>query len=141
MTSNIATASLQALLDREAIRELAVRYCHYMWQQDMRVVGLYTDDGRYGQSGGRGQLEQMYAETFAGDLAPHPFAGNHVIDFDGPDHATGCCYNDLRITRDGIRTLTIGFWRDEYVRINGEWKFKERQFTALDNAQVPDPAP
>ena len=130
------SAELQALLDREAIRDIARLYCHYMWQHDMRVVDLYTDDGRFGENQGRAELLAMYERSFAGALDPHPFAGNHVIELDGPDHATGFCYNDLRIKRDGTRTLAIGFWRDDYAKVDGAWKFRDRQFTFYDEASI-----
>jgi hypothetical protein len=122
--------ALRELLDRDAIRELAVRYCHCMWQHDIAVVSLFSPDGRFGAKQGREALERFYAGVFAGSSTPHPFAGNHVIDFDGPDHATGTCYNDLRIDRGG-HALVIGYWKDEYVRVGGAWKFKSRDFTTV----------
>jgi len=128
--TTVDNAALRELLDRDAIRELAVRYCHCIWQRNIAVVGLFAEDGRFGPTQGREQLRQFYTKVFTQSPSdPHPFAGNHVIDFDGPDHATGTCYNDLRVNNEGFRALNIGWWSDEYVRVNGAWKFKARDFT------------
>lgn len=128
--TEIDEGALRALLDREEIRELGLKYCHYMWQKDMRVVDLYTEDGRYGdRASGRSALIDFYTGAFENVAYPHPYAHNHVVEFDGPDHATGVCYNDLRFLDDGVMRIIAGFWADEYVSVDGAWKFKSRDFT------------
>ena len=37
---------IDEMLDREAIRDLAVRYCHHIWRDEVDAVGtLFTADG------------------------------------------------------------------------------------------------
>ena len=37
---------VREMLDREAIRDLPVRYCHYVWTNDVDgMMGLFTEDG------------------------------------------------------------------------------------------------
>ena len=127
--TEVDASALRALLDREEIRELGLKYCHYMWQKDIRVVELYTEDGRFGDWVGRSVLIEMYSNLFRGTAYPHPYAHNHVVDFDGADHATGVCYNDLRYLDEGTMRIVAGFWRDEYVKVDGAWKFKVREWT------------
>ena len=123
-------AALRELLERDAIRELARRYCHRVWQRDIRVIELFAADGRFGKAQGRDELLKFY--TAAIDPAgsnPHPYVNNHVVDFQGPDRATGTAYSDIRLDDNGFRALNVGYWRDEYVRVAGEWKFKSRDYT------------
>jgi hypothetical protein len=127
--TDIDEGALRAVIDREEIRELGLLYCHYMWTKDMQVVDLYTEDGRFGDRAGQTALNEMYSSIFQGTAYPHPYAHNHVVEFDGAEHATGVCYNDLRYLDDGVMRIISGFWKDEYVRVNGAWKFKVRQWT------------
>lgn len=127
--TEVDAGALRALLDRDEIRELGLKYCHYMWTKDMRVVDLYSEEGRFGERLGRSALVEMYTGTFAGAAYPHPYAHNHVVEFDSADHATGVCYNDLRYLDEGVMRIIAGFWRDEYVKVDGAWKFKVREFT------------
>jgi hypothetical protein len=126
------TAQLQQLLDREAIRDLAARYAHLVWQnQPLATVELFTEDGvvDLGADGGRieGQqaLRAIYSEK-VGSMMLHPFVHNHIIELDG-DHASGIAYMDLRCIRDGQSLMGSGYYEDQYVREDGVWKFRYRK--------------
>ena len=58
--------------------------------------------------------------------------GNHYFEVDGDDHATGRVYVDLfevRIENDSPKTVHhLGWYDDEYIRVEGEWKIKQRHF-------------
>jgi len=76
----------------------------------MRIVDLFTRDGVFGESAGRDALVKAYQATFeraATVLGPLPFIHNHVIEFDGPDRATGRCYLDLRWTTNDAAARSV----------------------------------
>ena len=136
---------VQELADREAIRELARRYAHYVWQKEVRAAAdLFTEDGvmdtgTQAPIQGREAIFATYSTVFAqSDF--FPFVHNHVIDLDG-DSARGTCYLDLRATQEGRRMIGFGVYEDAYVRVAGEWKFRSRSLRI--NELVPlreDPA-
>ncbi len=125
---------IQRLADLEAIRDLARRYAHFVWQeQPLAAVELFAVDGvmDMGEDGaieGRDNLRAVYSQKVGGDMMLHPFVHNHVIELDG-DEASGTCYLDLRCTRDGESLMGSGYYDDRYVREHGEWKFKSRKLT------------
>ena len=130
---------LQALLDREAIRELPVLYCHYVWKNDVEgIVGLFSAEGVFDAPGlgrvtGHARLREAYARALQG-LAPKPFIHNHVVTLEGPDRATGACYVELRALNQPEAGTIAGFYDDLYVRENGRWRFGERKATLLSEA-------
>ena len=130
---------LQALLDREAIRELPVLYCHYVWKNDVAgIVGLFSEDGVFDAPGlgrvtGRTQLQAAYERALKG-LAPKPFIHNHVVTLEAPDRATGNCYVELRALNQPEAGTITGYYDDVYVKENGRWRFRERKATLLSEA-------
>ncbi len=126
--------TIQRLADLEAIRDLARRYAHFVWQeQPLDAVELFAADGvmDMGEDGtieGRDNLRAVYSDKVGGEMMLHPFVHNHVIDLDG-DEASGTCYLDLRCTREGESLMGSGYYDDHYVREKGEWKFKSRKLT------------
>ena len=127
-------ALIQEVIDREAIRTLPVRYCHCVWQKDPDSwASLFTTDGEISTTDpsmppakGREALRKM----IAGGLdtsQPRPFIHNHVIKLLGSDKATGTCYVEVRMIRDGKNWSLRGWYDDEYAKEGGEWKFKSRR--------------
>jgi ketosteroid isomerase-like protein len=133
MASVSIEAQVRELADREAIRDLARRYAHYVWQLDVRAaIALFTEDGEMDTGdgppiAGRDALIGAY-QAMLGDGGFQPFVHNHVIDLHG-DEATGTCYLDLRATQDGRSMIGSGFYDDRYVRVDGEWRFRSRKLT------------
>jgi hypothetical protein len=128
---------VQEMLDREAIRDLPVRYCHCVWKNDIEgIVNLFTHDGSISvpndpslpDAQGRDNLLKMYKQAL-GDLTPRPFIHNHVVDLQGPDRATGTCYVEIRATREGKSWIGAGYYDDEYAKVGGKWKFRSRKVT------------
>jgi len=124
-------ALLRELADREAIRDLACRYAHHVWQKQVAAaVDLFTEDGEMdtGEAPllrGRAALLDAY-ERMLGDAHFQPFVSNHVIVLDG-DEASGTCYLDLRATVEGRSMIGSGHYEDRYRRVGGEWKFQSRR--------------
>jgi hypothetical protein len=134
MAANV-DAQLQGVIDREAIRELPVKYCHCVWQKDLDSwVNLFTSDGAIstndpklpGAAQGREGLRKMISSGLD-TMKPRPFIHNHVIKLLGPDKATGTCYVEVRMIRDGKNWSLCGWYDDEYAKEGGEWKFKSRR--------------
>lgn len=133
MSINDADATLRALADREAIRELAVRYAHGVWTKDVAALtALFTQDGQMDTGGGqllsgREAIRATYERVFARDDY-FPFVHNHVIDLDG-DNASGTCYLDLRAVTGDRRMAGFGSYRDDYARTPDGWRFRSRTLT------------
>ncbi|MGA2410548.1 MAG: nuclear transport factor 2 family protein [Candidatus Binataceae bacterium] len=128
-------ALLQGVLDREAIRDLPLRYCHCVWQKDLDSwVNLFTSDGSIsasdpklaGAAKGHDELRKMIGSGLE-TMKPRPFIHNHVINLLGPDRAAGTCYVEVRMIRDGKNWSLRGWYDDEYAKAGGEWKFKSRR--------------
>ncbi len=122
---------VQELADVEAIRDLARRYAHYVWQQDASgVVGLFAENGEMDTGDrpviqGHKALLEAYDAMFASSEF-HPMVHNHVIDLRG-NRATGTCYLGLRAVVDGKDMIGNGYYHDRYIRVGEEWKFQSRK--------------
>ncbi|MBX7160303.1 MAG: nuclear transport factor 2 family protein [Acidimicrobiia bacterium] len=126
-------ALVRELLDREEIRDLASRYVDCVWRRDVEgVVDLFADDAtletdEFPPVTGRADLLDAYKMVFARDRL-EPWVQNHIVDVDG-DTATGRCFLDLRMVHDGKRLFGAGYYDDEYVRVDGRWRFGRRKVT------------
>ena len=47
-----------------------------------------------------------------------------MIELTGPDSATGTCYVEVHMLREGKKWEMRGWYNDEYAKVGGEWKFK-----------------
>jgi ketosteroid isomerase-like protein len=125
--------TVRELADLEAIRDLARRYAHCVWQKDIAgAVELFAEDGVMDTGDrpaihGREALLEAYQGMIGGaDL--QPFVHNHVVELRG-ERAVGTCYLDLRATVDGKSMIGAGRYDDEYVRVGGHWRFQSRKLT------------
>jgi hypothetical protein len=125
--------TVQELADTGAIRDLARRYAHYVWQQDASgAVGLFAENGEMDTGDrpvirGHKALLEAYDSMFASSEF-RPMVHNHIIDLTG-NRATGTCYLDLRAVVDGKDMIGNGYYQDQYVRVGAEWKFQSRKLT------------
>jgi hypothetical protein len=128
---------MQALIDKDAIRDLVLCYSRGVDRQDFALLRtLYTKDAVEENHGGHyaGSAEGYidWLETSLPRLAitTHGVL-NHLIVLDGSDHAQGevYCIAYHRIPKDG------GGWFDQihgmryldhYAKINGHWLFARR---------------
>jgi hypothetical protein len=127
------------LADREAIRDLPVRYCDCVWQNDLKtMVELFAEDGFFVVKGrqreavtkGRAELLKMY-QTALGDMTPRPYIHNHVVNLQSKTKATGRCYVELRSASKNMEWIGTGFYDDDYVKVGEHWKFASRRFTSI----------
>jgi hypothetical protein len=145
--------TIAELADREAIRDLPVRYCDCVWRNDVAgIVALFTADGSFtvktadGETvhKGREALIKTYTEGLR-DLQPRPYIHNHVVELGYYGRATGRCYLDLRSEKRAMEWIGAGHYDDEYVKVGESWKFASRYFTAIrldsaERASRPKPA-
>lgn len=132
--------AVRECLDREAIRQLPARYCHYVRTRDVdAILDLYAPDGVFevppnmadgGVRTGRAAIEATFRDNLE-RMDPWPFTHNHVVDFEGPDRARGFVYTEFRLGSEGMRAAFVGVYEDVYVRIDGAWKFQSRALSSV----------
>ena len=125
-------ARLDRLESKDAIRELTAAYCFAVAEgRGEDIVAMFTDDGVFKMRGrtwsGRAELTEMYDNVDAGGATPKPFIQNHVISVDG-DEASGRCGVEIRMVHKGESYTVAGHYYDSYRRLDGEWRFAERDF-------------
>lgn len=140
MTQTTDQGVLRELADKEAIRDLARYYAHFVWQRDVPAIAeLFTEDAQVDTPelptiSGRQAILESYQKMLGTDEF-HPFVHNHVVELDG-DVATGTCYLDLRATIDGKELISSGVYDDRYERVDGTWKFAYRKVTMFTFASL-----
>ncbi|MDX1735676.1 MAG: nuclear transport factor 2 family protein [Halioglobus sp.] len=134
----MADATLEARIDRleslDEIRQLAAKYSLSLDMRDLDAhVNLFAPDIRVSRDHtGRSHLKRWLDDTlrlqFTG-TSHH--IGNHIIEFDDPDHAHGVVYSKNEHETpcaDGSTEWVIMqmlYW-DNYERIDGRWLFRRR---------------
>ena len=132
---------IQELLDRESLRNLAIRYCHFVRAGEIdKIVDLYADDAGFelppglkeGLSGQHDGRSSIRASLVAGLplYKPWPFVHNHMIEFLTDDTARGWLHSEVRFGTRNLETGMIVAYEDDYVRERGIWKFKNRKVNA-----------
>ncbi len=134
---------VQQLTDREAIRDLRYRYHEYVNEGKFaQIPTLFTDDGELdfahlGKAKGPEELKRFFGAL----NEPRPEAGNrpritwvkqfihnHIVQVRG-DRGEGFAYLEAKPIFNGEAFLVAARYDDEYVRQNGEWKFKKMSLT------------
>jgi len=116
--------------DRESIRELLHKYCHYADAPDAdKWAALFTEDGSFHIGSepveGRPALREL-ASGFAGG-GMHVSA-NAVISLEG-DRATVSSYVLLLGGAEDPTVRLGGRYEDILRKVDGEWLFASRQFS------------
>jgi len=134
MTDDTLLARIDRLESLDAIRQLAAKYSLSLDMRDLDAhVNLFVEDIRVSRDQvGRAHLKQWLDDTlrlqFTG-TSHH--IGNHIIEFEDPDHAHGVVYskNEHETPRaDGGTEWVIMqmlYW-DNYERRAGRWYFRRR---------------
>ena len=131
--------TLEERIDRleslAAIQQLPHRYGVAIDSRDMdMMVDLFVPDVRVGRDEvGRDALKRWFTRTMSRSRASCHFIGNHVVDFDDADHASGIvyCHDELDHPHEGQWVQgQLQYW-DSYRRIDGEWYFERRRFHRL----------
>lgn len=126
-------SSIEERFDRleslDAIRQLVAKYCLALDMRDLDgLCGLFPEDVRVSRTQrGRRALkvwfDQTLREQFTGTAH---VTGNHIIDFEEPNHARGLVYSrNEHETGDEWIIMTMMYW-DRYERIEGTWLIRRR---------------
>ena len=124
------------LEDIEAIKRLKARYCeicdHEGYDADA-MASLFTEDGVWdGEGVGRAEGREAIRELFAGIAkvtgGSQHIVANPLIEVDG-DQAQGVWHLIAAVTQsDGTTDSnwpgTAARYHEDYVKQNGEWKFR-----------------
>lgn len=134
MSDNSLAARIDRLESLDEIRQLAAKYSLSLDMRDLDAhVNLFAADIRVSrEKTGRASLKRWLDDTlrlqFTG-TSHH--IGNHIIEFDDPDHAHGVVYSKNEHETpcaDGSVEWVIMqmlYW-DNYERIDGRWYFRRR---------------
>lgn len=124
-----AEGRLDRLESLDAIRQLVAQYCLALDMRDLdSLCGLFPEDVRVSRAAsGRRALKVWFDETLREQFTGTAHVtGNHVIEFDDPDHARGVVYSrNEHETGDAWVIMTMIYW-DRYERIADRWLFRRR---------------
>ncbi|HLG85856.1 MAG TPA: nuclear transport factor 2 family protein [Alphaproteobacteria bacterium] len=128
---------LQALLAREAIRELVGSYSRGVDRQDFALLrSLYTPEAIEDDHGGaysgsaEGYVDWLERVMVRVENSAH-LVHSHLIALEGSERAQGEVYvsghSRLRLEEGGFEDLTHGMrYLDHYAKWNGRWLFARR---------------
>lgn len=120
--------ALERVVARDEIRQLAYRYAYAVDHRDIDLlVSLFVPDVRVGGEHGQGALRAFWERTLAGVGVTVLHVGNHIIDFDDPEHARGVVYTIARLEHGGRWIEQAIRYDDTYERRDGRWLFARRR--------------
>ncbi|MBF9002419.1 nuclear transport factor 2 family protein [Vibrio nitrifigilis] len=137
---------INALLDREDIRALRLRYSQLLDSGKAEKMGeVFTDNAEVkvtvGSMKGLTEIKQSLKEAYHAfdtqNRAHFPFVHavtNHDITLIDENNASGSCYLlDFVTDRDQSQHpfLLLGHYVDQYVRVNGEWRISHSELDVL----------
>jgi hypothetical protein len=122
-------ARVERLESLDEIRQLVARYCLSLDMRDLdALVNLFPADVRVSKAlSGRVELRRWFDETLREQFTGTAHVtGNHIIEFEDPDHAIGLVYsrNEHETGPEWV-VMTMMYW-DRYERIDGRWFFRRR---------------
>ena len=127
-------ARIERLEALDEIRQLVAKYSLSLDMRDLDAhVNLFAADIRVSrEQTGRAYLKQWLDDTLRQQFTgTSHHIGNHVIEFDDPEHAHGVVYSKNEHETpcaDGSTEWVIMqmlYW-DDYERIDGRWFFRRR---------------
>lgn len=131
--------SLAELADRDAIRQLALRYALAFDRRDSAALQALWEPAeahvRYPDMNLQTVLRD-FPLAWDGDGETMLFVANHVIDLDG-DEATGTVYCLAQLHHDGTFVEQSLVYEDRYVRLADGWRFRIRRHLLWFGAQRP----
>jgi uncharacterized protein (TIGR02246 family) len=122
--------------DQLAIRALNDRYCDAVFLRDPVQWGAtWAQDAHWDLMGmpveGREAIVTLWNGAMSGFKFVAFFCQVTAIEVDG-DNATGRVFTHEELElNDGTERKPVGRYDDRYVRVDGEWLFKERIFKVL----------
>lgn len=121
---------IEALLAREEIRSLPIRYAAAVEARDVDAMAeLFSPHARFGSYGeGTEGLRRLMTDSLTGSLFAVILVSNHLIDLQDDSHGSGQvwahCYAHTRA--DGFVDQLIKY-EDRYEKLDGRWLFEHRR--------------
>lgn len=133
MTLEERIARLEA---RAEIQDLLIRYALLIDDHEFDALGeLFTDDARFGSPGGArvGRADIVAHYRARGEQYPISLhvARGAVIEFDDGEHARGQVLGFSEQASAEHTVITSFRYADRYVRVDGRWRFAERDVRTL----------
>jgi hypothetical protein len=134
MTDSTLLARIDRLESLDEIRQLPARYSLSLDMRDMDAhVNLFAPDIRVSRDKvGRAHLKRWLDDTLRQQFTgTSHHIGNHIIEFDDPDHAHGVVYSKNEhetpcANGDTQWVIMQMLYWDNYQRIDGRWYFRRR---------------
>jgi hypothetical protein len=128
-------ASLDERMDRlesvATIRQLPERYALALDARDLdSLVDLFVPDVKVGSDQvGRPALRAWFDVSMRKVRTTIHLVANHIIDFSGPDEATGVvyCRDEVEYPDGAWHVGMLQYW-DAYRRVDSTWCFDRRRF-------------
>jgi hypothetical protein len=128
---------MNALADKDAIRELLAHYCFLLDGFHLtEFAALFTADGEWISRNGNATGPEAIERLLRG-LVPEPapgqrrkhFTANIIIDLAGDSATVISNFLVVRDSEAGPVIAVAGTYDDTVVRTGGEWKFKSRKLS------------
>lgn len=132
----MSSAATKNSADENEIRDLVARYADAVSRRDEKAwADTWTEDGEWQVIGrtasGRDEVVALWKTLLGGLSFVVQLANTERITVEG-DRGSGRWYvTEYAKSRDGSALLNVGFYRDEYRRVDGAWRFARRRFDAL----------
>lgn len=125
--------ALQALIDKQAITEVLLRYSRAIDRRDADLMRrVYWPDAVDDHAVFKGNVEEFIAYSFPfmeGVISQHVVT-NVLIDLTGPDEAFSECYfagfHDFPAEGGRLERVVGGRYLDRHERRDGEWRISQR---------------
>ncbi len=129
---------LSRLIARDDIRQLAYRYALAIDSRDIdALLELFVDDVQVGRNAfGHPALRKSFESQLRDVGITILFVGNHIIEVQDDDHATGVvyCKNETQLGQNWIHQAIQ--YRDTYERRSGRWLFVRRRHLLWYGSEV-----
>lgn len=126
--------------DRLDIQELVALYTLRTDTRDFRAVpDLFAEDGVWDETvlgaplcAGREAIDAAFGALAAADVryVVHINGAHHIATFTG-DSASGTLHLHAELMVGDRRVTVFGYYADEYVKVNGRWRFARRKLAEL----------
>ena len=122
--------------DRLAIRELIESYNAAVIEKDAaKWIANWVDDGIWNLGGGNIEGKQRILESWLTIMAPYEYASvfaQPIFIQVADDKGMAQWHTNERLKLySGDEMLAVGRYKDRYVRINGVWKIKQRDYSVV----------
>ena len=133
-------SALERTVYRDEIRQLAYRYAYGVDGRDLDLLAsLYVEDVRATRkTSGREAMRDVFSDSLSAIGVCVLFVGNHIIDFQDPEHATGIVYCHGWIDDGGPWIEQAIQYHDRYALRDGKWLFVRRKHLLVYGQTQPE---